>query len=325
MSRNLTYTEALNEALVQAMAEDPAVIILGENIRGQGRGEMRGLQDIYGNTRIIDFPISEAAMTGFGTGAALAGARPIIQYQVSSLIFPSFDQLVDQAAKLPLMLGGQTHVPATYLVMGCGASGGRAGQHSDNPYPYLIHAGIKCVMPATPSDVKGLTLAAIREDDPVAVFVPVRLMSAKGLVEDPPYSIPLAQGIVRRQGRDVTVVAVGHLVHDALESAEILADEGIEVEVWDPRSLLPLDRMGLIASIAKTGRAVLFDDSHRSCGFAAELSSIIVEHCFDGLKAPVKRITRADVTIPFGQHIENAVLPDQRRLEQVIRKIIAYI
>jgi len=324
MSDTLTFPEALNQALNQAMAEDPSVMLLGENIRGQGRGEMRGLQAAYGDGRVIDFPISEAAMTGFGTGAALAGGRPVIHYQISSLIFPSFDQLVDQAAKLPLMLGGQIHVPATYLIMGCGAAGGRAGQHSDNPYPYLIHAGIKSVIPSTPADAKGLTLAAIREDDPVAVFVPVRLMGTKGPVDETAEAIPLAQGALRREGRDVTVVAVGHLVQDALAIAETLAADGIEVEVWDPRSLLPLDRAGLIQSVAKTSRAVLFDDSNRSCGFAAELSGVIAENCFNALKAPVKRVTRADVTVPFGQHIEDEVLPDRRRLEQAIRAVMAW-
>ena len=324
MTRELSFVEALNEALLQEMARDPAVLVLGENIRGQGRGEMRGLQDAYGDDRVIDMPISEAAMTGIATGAALAGGRPVVHYQISSLIFPSFDQLVDQAAKLPLMLGGQGHLATTYLVMGCGANGGRAGQHSDNPYPYLIHAGIKSVMPATPADAKGLTITAIREDDPVAVFVPVRLMASRGPVEEAAAAIPLAKGAVRREGRDVTVVAVGHLVHDALASAEVLAAEGIEIEVWDPRSLLPLDRAGLAASVAKTGRAVLFDDSSRSCGFAAELASIIGETCFGDLKAPVKRVTRADVTIPFGEKLEAEVLPDQRRLEDAVRAVMAW-
>jgi pyruvate dehydrogenase E1 component beta subunit len=324
MTRELSFTEALNEALMQEMARDDAILVFGENIRGQGRGEMRGLQDAYGDDRVIDLPISEAAMTGVATGAALAGARPVVQYQISSLVFPAFDQLVDQAAKLPLMLGGQGHVAATYLVMGCGASGGRAGQHSDNPYPYLIHAGIKSVMPATPADAKGLLAAAIREDDPVAVFVPVRLMAARGPVAEDPYAIPLAQGEVKRSGRDVTVVAVGHLVAEALATADALAPEGIDVEVWDPRSLLPLDRAGLSASVGKTGRAVLFDDSSRSCGYAAELAGVIAENCFGDLKAPVKRVTRADVTIPFGQYIENEVLPDRRRLEQAIRTVMAW-
>jgi pyruvate/2-oxoglutarate/acetoin dehydrogenase E1 component len=324
MTRELSFAEAMNEALTQEMARDDSIVIFGENIRGQGRGEMRGLQDAYGDDRVIDLPISEAAMTGIGTGAALAGARPVIHYQVSSLIFPAFDQLVDQAAKLPLMLGGQVHVAATYLVMGAGASGGRAGQHSDNPYPYLIHAGIKTVMPSTPADAKGLLAAAIREDDPVAVFIPVRLTATRGPVPEEPYAIPLAQGEVRREGRDITVVAVGHLVSDALATAEALATEGIDIEVWDPRSLLPLDRAGLAETVAKTGRVVLFDDSHRSCGYAAELSSFIAENSFGDLKAPIKRVTRADVTIPFSAAIEAEVLPDRHRLEQAIRAVMAW-
>ncbi|NQV59303.1 MAG: alpha-ketoacid dehydrogenase subunit beta [Alphaproteobacteria bacterium] len=324
MTRELNFVEAMNEALTLEMARDDSIVIFGENIRGQGRGELRGLQGTHGDDRVIDLPISEAAMTGIATGAALAGARPIIHYQVSSLIFPAFDQLVDQAAKLPLMLGGQAHVAATYLIMGAGASGGRAGQHSDNPYPYLIHAGIKTVLPSTPSDAKGLLATAIREDDPVAFFVPVRLTAMRGPVAEKQYVIPLAQGEVKRQGRDVTVVAMGHLVGEAIASAEVLSQDGIDVEVWDPRSLLPLDRAGLAATVHKTGRVVLFDDTHRSCGYAAELSSIIAENCFRDLKAPIKRVTRADVTIPFGEAIEAEVLPDRRRLERAIRTVMAW-
>ena len=324
MTRELSFVEAMNEALVQEMARDGSIVIFGENIRGQGRGELLGLQDAYGDDRIIDLPISEAAMTGIATGAALAGGRPIVHFQVSSLIFPAFDQLVDQAAKLPLMLGGQAHIATTYMVMGCGASGGRAGQHSDNPYPYLIHAGIKSVMPSTSADAKGLLAAAVREDDPVAFFVPVRLMASRGPVPEAPYAIPLAQGEIKREGTDVTVVAVGHLVAEAIATAEALAVDGIDVEVWDPRSLLPLDRAGLAATVAKTGRVVLFDDSHRSCGFAAELAAVIAENSFRDLKAPVKRVTRADVTIPFGEAIEAETLPDQRRLEEAIRSTLAW-
>lgn len=324
MTRDLSFVEAMNEALMQEMARDDAIVIFGENIRGQGRGELRGLQDAYGDDRIIDLPISEAAMTGIATGAALAGGRPIVHFQVSSLIFPAFDQLVDQAAKLPLMLGGQAHIATTYMVMGCGASGGRAGQHSDNPYPYLIHAGIKSVMPSTPANAKGLLTTALRENDPVAFFVPVRLMATRGPVPKEPYAIPLAQGEIKREGTDVTVVAVGHLVAEAIATAEVLATAGINVEVWDPRSLLPLDRAGLAATVKKTGRVVLFDDSHRSCGFAAELAGIIAEHSFGDLKAPIKRVTRADVTIPFGEKIEAETLPDPRRLKAAISAVMAW-
>ena len=323
MTREISFVEAINETLIQEMARDENIVLFGENIRGEGRSELQGLQDLYGDDRVIDFPISEAAMTGMATGAALAGARPVIHYQVSSLIFPAFDQLVDQAAKLPLMLGGQAHLATTYLIMGAGASGGRAGQHSDNPYPYLIHAGIKTVMPSTPSDAKGLLASAICENDPVAFLIPVRLATMRGPVAERRYAIPLAQGEIKRKGRDISVVAVGHLVGDAMATAEVLIKENIDVEVWDPRSLLPLDRVGLAATVKKTGRVILFDDSHRSWGYAAELSSIISETCFRYLKAPIKRITRGDITIPFSKAIEAEVLPSSSHLEQAIRVLLA--
>jgi pyruvate dehydrogenase E1 component beta subunit len=324
MSRELSYIEALNEALAQEMARDQSIVMLGENIRGNVRGETKGLQDAFGDDRVIDMPISEAAMTGAATGAALAGARVIVEYQVSSLLFPAFDQLVNQAAKLPLMLGGQGHLPVTYIVMGSGAGVGRAGQHSDNPYPFLIHAGIKSVAPATPGDAKGLAIAAIREDDPVAVFVSASALADRGPVPEEAYAIPLGEGAVRRQGGDVTVVAVGHMVGKALAAAEALAADGIEIEVWEPRSLLPLDKAGLAAAVARTGRVVLFDDSSRSCGFAAELAAVVAERSFDCLKAPVKRVTRADVTIPFAQAIEAEVLPDAERLAEAVRATAAW-
>jgi pyruvate dehydrogenase E1 component beta subunit len=322
MSRKLTYVAALNEALHQAMAEDPRVLVLGENIRGVKRPETSGLDGTYGAARVIDMPISEAAFTGFATGAALAGGRPVVEFQVASLIFPAFDQLANQAAKLPLMLGGQRHLPITYLVMATGAGAGRAGQHSDNPYPFLIHAGIKTVCPSTPRDAKGLMIAAIREDDPVALCAPGSLLRGEGEVPEEPYATPLGQGVVRRSGRDVTVVAVGQLVAEALAAAEVLGGRGASVEVWDPLSLLTLDRAGLIASVRKTGRLVIFDDSSRSCGFAAEVSATVAEACFAALKSPIKRITRADVTTPYSRPIEQAILPGRDRLEQTVLELL---
>ena len=239
----------------------------------------------------------------------MAGCRPVVHFQVSSLIFPAFDQLVNQAAKLLLMLGGQGHIAATYLVMGCGASGGRAGQHSDSPHAYLIHAGTKCVAPATPGDAKGLLISALREPDPVEV--------AAG-------PIPLGQGVVRREGGDVTIVAVGHMVADALAVAERLAGEGIEALVWDPRSLLPLDRDGLAAAVAATGRVVLFDDTARTCGIAAEPAATIAELCHGSLKAPLRRVTRADVTLPYSVPLEADVLPGPGLLEMTVREVAGW-
>ena len=222
----------------------------------------------------------------------------------------------------PPWRANRSATPNDRLIMGAGASGGRAGQHSDNPYPYLIHAGIKTVMPSTPSDAKGLLTSAICENDPVAFFIPVRLSAMRGPVVEQRCPIPLAQGEVKRKGRDVTVVAVGHLVGEAVATAETLIKDNIDVEVWDPRSLLPLDRVGLVDTVKKTGRVILFDDSHRSCGYAAELSSIISETCFRYLKAPIKRISRGDITIPFSEAIEAEVLPNPSHLEQAIRAVL---
>ena len=317
-----TFVEAINEALHQAMAEDPSVLVLGENVRGGVRAETAGLDDAFPSGRVLDMPISEAAFTGFANGAALAGMRPVVEFQVASLMFPAFDQIVNQAAKLPLMLGGQAHIPVTFFLMGAGAGGGRAGQHSDNPYSFLIHAGIKTVCPSTPADAKGLMLAAIFEDDPVAFVADSNLLGTRGETPAAPVRTPLANGKVRRTGKDVTVCAAGRLVPAALEAADRLAaQEGIDVEVWDPRSLLPFDKDGLAASVAKTGRLVVADDSGRSCGFAAEVASLAAERCFESLRRPIKRVTRADVTVPYSTPIEQAMLPAAHELEAAIRAI----
>ena len=321
-SRELGYIAALREALFQSMAADASVLMVGENIRGEIRPETKGLHARFGDARVIDMPISEAAFTGFATGAALAGGRVIVEFQVSALIYPAFDQLVNQAAKLPLMLGGQRFLPVTYLIMGAGAGGGRAGQHSDNPYPYLLHAGIKTVCPTTPADVKGLMLAAIAEDDPVAVFAPVGVYGTTGDVPEAPTVAPLGRGVVRRAGTEVTVVAGGAQALQAVQVADRLQGAGISVEVWDPLSLLPLDKAGLEASVNKTGRLVVYDDSNRTCGFAAEIAGLAAERCFTALKAPIKRVTRADVTVPFSAPIEAAVLPTPAALQAAVRAVM---
>jgi acetoin:2,6-dichlorophenolindophenol oxidoreductase subunit beta len=322
VSRLLNYVEAIREALFQSMEADASVFMIGENMRGDIRPESRGLYTRFGDTRVLDMPISEAAFTGFATGAALAGGRVIVEFQVSSLIFPAFDQLVNQAAKLPYMLGGQRFLPVTYLIMGAGAGGGRAGQHSDNPYPYFLHAGIKTVFPTTPADAKSLLLAAIAEDDPVAVFAPVGVYGTTGDVPEEPVVATLGQGVVRRAGTDVTVVAGGPHALQAMALAERLKGEGISVEVWDPLSLLPLDKAGVEASVNKTGRLVIFDDSNRTCGFAAEVASLAAERCFHALKAPIKRVTRADVVVPYSAPIEAEVLATVERLEAAVRTVM---
>ena len=321
--REMTYVQALNEALHQAMSDDPSVFVIGENIRGGMRPETAGLDEAFAPERVLDMPISEAAFTGFANGAALAGMRPVVEFQVASLMFPAFDQIVNQAAKLPLMLGGQAHIPITFFLMGAGAGGGRAGQHSDNPYTFLVHAGVKTVCPSTPADAKGLLLAAIFENDPVAVVVNANLLGTTGEVPSGGERTPLANGTIRRAGRDATVCAIGALVPAALEAAGRLAEDGIEVEVWDPRSLLPFDKEGLAESVERTGRLVVADDSARTCGFAAEVAGLVAERCFESLRAPIKRVTRADVTVPYSTPIEHAMLPAAGELEAAVRAVAA--
>ncbi len=322
--REIRYMEAFQEAMHAEMARDPSIVAMGEDVRLAMRGFMKGILDRFGPERIYDTPISESAFTGLATGAAMAGMRPVIEYQINTLLYVAFDQLVNQAQKLRYMMGGQGTIPVTYIIPS-GARRGLAGQHSDHPYPLLMHMGMKVVMPSTPYDVKGLLSAAIREDDPVAFFVPVSLFGVKGPVPEEEYLIPLGQADVKREGTDITVIAVGPLVSDALACAETLAAEGVSLEVVDPRSLLPLDRDTILGSVRKTGRVVIFDDSNRTCGFGAELAAIIAEEAFDSLKGPVRRITRADVPVPFSTPIETYVLPSRALLLDSCRALLATV
>ena len=320
--RQIRYLEAMNEAFREEMRRDPSIIYLGEDVRRSVRGFSKGLLEEFGADRVYDCPISEAGFTGLATGAAMSGTlRPVVEYQINTLLLVAFDQLVDQAQKLRYMMGGQGKVPVTYLVPASGARRGLAGQHSDHLYPLFLQMGMKVVIPSTPHDAKGLLKAAIREDDPVMVFAPATLLAGRGPVPEEEYLIPLGQADVKRPGDDVTIIAVGPLVPDALKAAEALAKDGISAEVVDPRSLLPLDRAGLLASVRKTGRAVLYDDANRTCGLAAELAALFVEEAFDALKAPIRRVTRSDVPVPFSPLLEAFVLPSSERLLEAVRQV----
>ncbi|MFQ5828795.1 MAG: alpha-ketoacid dehydrogenase subunit beta [Candidatus Methylomirabilia bacterium] len=321
--RQLRYLEALTEALREEMRRDSRVVVIGEDVRHSLRGLTKGIVGEFGQNRIFDTPISEAGYTGLATGSAMAGLRPVVEYQINALLFVAFDQLVDQAQKLRYMMGGQGTIPVTYLVVASGARRGLAGQHSDHPYPLLLHMGMKAVMPSTSKDAKGLLKAAIREDDPVVVFCPAPLLALRGPVPEEEYTIPLGEAEVKREGTDLTIVAVGPLVPEALKVAETLGAEGVSAEVVDPRSLLPLDRQILLGSVRKTGRVVIFDDSNRTCGFAAELAAVIAEEAWESLRAPIRRIARADVPVPFSLPLEAYVLPARERLLAECQAILA--
>ncbi len=217
------------------------------------------------------------------------------------------------------MTGGQASVPVTYLVPGSGARLGLAGQHSDNPYSFFVHAGVKTVLPATARDAYGLFTAAIRDDDPVVVFAPAAVLGVRDEVPDEPFVVPLVSGRIHREGADVTIVALGHLVHDALALADELADE-ISIEVLDPRTLYPFDWELLAASIHRTGRLVVYDDANRSCGFAAEIVATAAEEL--PLVAPPRRVTRADAIVPFAVELERAVLPSRAQLAAAVRSLL---
>jgi len=317
----LSYLKALGRALGDELAADPTVCVFGEDIQVGVANVTNGLVRRFGPDRVVDMPISEQAFTSFATGAALAGRRPVIEFQIPSLMFLVFEQIANQAHKFPLMTGGQAAVPVTYLVPSSGSRTGWAGQHSDHPYSLFAHVGVKTVVPATPTDAYGLFRSAIQDDDPVVVFAPA---GAMGIREDVDFAtlapVPLGVGRVHRVGSDVTVVAIGHLVQTAVSVADELAGE-ISVEVFDPRTLYPFDWAGLATSLEKTGRLVVIDDSNRTCGIGGEVLATAAEEM--RLVAPPKRVTRPDgAVLPFAVALDQALQPSRDQLTTAIRTVL---
>ena len=314
----LSYLKALGRALGDEMERDPAVCVFGEDIGVGVANVTTGLLSRYGPDRVVDMPISEQGFTSFATGAALAGARPVIEYQIPSLLFLVMEQIANQAHKLSLMTGGQAKVPVTYFVPASGSRTGWAGQHSDHPYSMFAHVGVKTVVPATPTDAYGLFVSAIRDDDPVVLFAPA---GAMGFREDVDLStlapVPLGVGRVHRPGTDLTICAIGHLVQDALAVADELADSA-SIEVFDPRTIHPFDWAGLAASLERTGRLVVVDDSNRSCGIGAEVVATAAEEM--RLVAPPRRVSRPDgAVLGFALELDGAVQPGRDQLRAAVQ------
>jgi pyruvate dehydrogenase E1 component beta subunit len=313
----LSYQKALNRALTDAMTADDTVFVLGEDVRVAASNVTVGLAKRFGPDRVLDTPLSEQGFTSFATGAALAGMRPVIEFQIPALLFLSFEQIVNHAHKFSLMTGGQCSVPVTYVVPGSGSRTGWAGQHSDHPYSLFAHVGVKTVVAATPTDAYGLLRSAIQDPDPVVVFAP---SAALGVREDVDFAtlapVPLGSGRVHRHGTDVTVVAVGHLVHDAMAVADDLAGV-VSVEVFDPRTLYPFDWDGLIESVRGTGRLVVIDDANRTCGIAGEVIATVSERV--RLAAPPVRVTRPDgAVLPFSLGLDRATQPSRAQLAAAV-------
>ncbi len=321
--RTILFLQAINEALAEEMERDPAVFIMGEDVRLGAFGATRGLVDRFGTERVRNTPLSEAGFTGAGIGAAMVGMRPVVEIEFASFFYCCWDQICNQAGKLRYMSGGQVRLPITFRCV-YGAMGSAAAQHSEVVYPQFLAApGLKLVIPSDPADMKGLLKAAIREDNPVVVFEHGQLGGAQGPCPDGDHVVPLGKGAVKREGTDVTIVAIGAMVPKALAVAEGLAAEGISIEVFDPRTLVPLDEDGMLASVAKTGRLVIADEGHYRGGAAGDLAAIVIDKGFDSLDAPIKRVTALDVPIPFSPVLESHVLPNEEKIRKAVREVLA--
>jgi pyruvate/2-oxoglutarate/acetoin dehydrogenase E1 component len=278
----------------------------------------------FGPQRIRATPITEAALTGMGIGAAGSGFRPIVDWRQVTFSFVAMDQIVNQAAKIHYMFGGQVTFPILFRAS-VGGGGQVAAQHSQSPYSMFMNvAGLKMFLPSTPYDMKGLIKTAIRDNNPVISFESGRLMARKGEVPEQDYTIPLGKADIKREGSDVTVVALAWLVHEALAAAEALAGEGISVEVVDPRTLVPLDTETIRNSVRKTGRLVIADEAGPTAGFSAEVAALAAEDAatLAHLKAPVKRVCALQVPIPYSPVLENQVFPDRNRIIAGIREVL---
>lgn len=322
--RKLPYVMAFNEAVRQALEDDPNVFCAGEDIGAFGGvfGTFGGLQAKFGVERVVDTPISEQAIIGLGVGAAVTGLRPIVDLMFMDFMCVAMDQIVNQAAKLKYMFGGEARIPLTITTAGGGGLSA-AAQHSQSLEALLCHIpGLKVVHPATPYDMKGLMAACIREDNPTVMIKHKRLLGIQGPVPEERYIVPLGVANVVRSGNDVTIVAWGRMVHEVTAAAEKLAGEGIQCEVIDPRTLQPLDIDTIVASAKKTNRVVVVHEAVRFGGLGAEVAAQIQEHAFDYLDAPVGRIAAPFSPVPFSPALEQHYIPDAARIEAGIRSVL---
>jgi acetoin:2,6-dichlorophenolindophenol oxidoreductase subunit beta len=315
-TREISLSQAVNEALAEELRRDPSVFVIGEDVAEAGTPfkVLSGLVEEFGPERVIDSPISEPGITGLGLGAAMTGMRPVVDIMFGDFLTLVMDQLANQAAKIHYMSGGRLKAPLTVRTT-LGATRRSAAQHSQSLHAWVAHIpGLKVALPSTPYDAKGLLKTAIRDDNPVVLFEDKMMFATKGPVPGDEYTLPLGVADVKREGEDVTLVATSSMVYVALEAAERLAAEGVSAEVIDPRTLVPLDRDALVASARKTGRAIVVDEGHRSYGASAELAAVIADGAFWELDAPVKRLAAMDVPIPFSPVLEDQTVPTPEAL-----------
>ena len=330
-----TYQQAVHEALVQEMERDERVIIMGEDIVGGSgtEGEMdawggpmgttKGLWGQFGE-RVIDTPISESAFVGAAVGAATSGLRPVVELMFIDFMGVCFDQIFNQAAKFRYMFGGKAETPVVIRTM-IGAGLRAAAQHSQCLYPIFTHIpGLKCVVPSNPYDAKGLLIESIRDEDPVIFCEHKLLYEVEGEVPDEAYTIPLGEADIPREGEDLTIVALGRMVHMALEAAETLAEDGIDCEVVDLRTTSPLDEDSVIESVENTGRLVVVDEANPRCNIATDVSALVAQNAFGALKAPIKMVTPPHVPVPFSDALEDLYIPDAARIAEAVRSVMEH-
>ena len=322
--REISYAEAMVEALREILRDEPRSQIIGSYFLGLSprRVLLDKLRQDF-PTRMFDPPIAELGFCGMAIGAAMTGLRPIVDITTASFIFQAWPQIVNEAANARYMSGGQFAVPAVFHILH-GLRGGGAAQHSHSPQAMLWNTpGLEIMLPASPADVKGLLKTAVASDNPTIFVDHARLFELKGPVPEGDFRIPFGVAEVKRPGRDVTIVATSLMVSRSLAAAEALAQESIEVEVVDPRTLVPLDEAAILASVRKTGRLVVVDECHLRCGVAGEIAAVVAEKGFRDLKAPIRRVATADVPVPFNLGQETFIAPTQDKIEAAVRAALA--
>ena len=332
--RSLSYREALNEAMRLEMGRDSTVVVMGEDISGAPQsddpahldawggpmGVTKGLVHEFGRERVRDTPITESAFIGAGVGAAATGLRPVVELMFIGFMGVCLDQITNQAAKMRYMFGGKATIPLVIRTM-IGAGLRAAAQHSDSMYSTFVHfPGLKVVVPSTPADAKGLLIASIRDDDPVIFCEHKVLYDVQGPVPEGDFVIPLGQADVKREGADVTIVAISRMVEFSLQAADTLAAEGISAEVVDPRTLVPLDVDTILDSIRKTGRLVIVDEDNPRCSVATDIATLAATEAIEYLSAPVKLVTAPHTPVPFSSSLEDTYIPSPRRIAAAVRE-----
>jgi len=314
--------QAINDTLFEEFRRDSSVILFGEDVEISLFGDTRGLSQEFGPARIRNTPISEALITGMALGAAAAGHRVIAHLMFSNFMYTGFDSIANQASKLRYMTGGQVNFPVTYIAA-YGGGKSIAAHHSDTPYPLLMNlGGINVVVPSTAFDAKGLLKTCIRGNDPSFFLEAGGRGGEMGEVPDEDYTIPLGKGVIRIEGTDVTIVAIGSMVKLAMTSATGLSKNGISAEVIDPRTLVPLDEDMILSSVKKTGRLVIVDESRDRCSAASHIAAVVADRAFNDLKAPIKRVTVANVAMPYAPNLERLVMPSVDRILEVVTQLV---